>query len=80
MVVDASSCLLSTSCPDYDLCSDCMKDESIHDKSHKFIALDVPSDKEKLKSLVRLSFSIRTQAHTVVLSCPSLSNLLDGSR
>ncbi|KAG8903529.1 hypothetical protein FRB99_003160 [Tulasnella sp. 403] len=39
---------LEATCPDYDLCSECIKLEDVHDRKHKFLELEVPNDSAKL--------------------------------
>ncbi|KAG8882799.1 hypothetical protein FRB97_007733 [Tulasnella sp. 331] len=40
---------LDVSCSDDDLCSDCFEEDGIHDKTHRFVAIDLPKDRNKLR-------------------------------
>ncbi|KAG9018189.1 hypothetical protein FRB90_011938 [Tulasnella sp. 427] len=39
---------LESSCPDYDLCENCIKLDDVHDKEHKFLEIEAPNDSAKL--------------------------------
>ena len=42
-----------TACPDYDLCEDCINQDGVHDRDHKFLEMDEPGDSSNLYDRVR---------------------------
>ncbi|KAG9026669.1 hypothetical protein FRB95_008568 [Tulasnella sp. JGI-2019a] len=40
---------LDVTCADEDLCENCFKEDGLHDETHKFVAIDMPKDRNKLR-------------------------------